>query len=126
MNYPIPGKLPHFSSPKTPGNGVDPDDAQIPDDQDADLDDDLDDDDEDDIDDDETTMMRRTRTTKTTRLAVMKVSTTRILGSPQLRLAATLQNFCEDRRPLETPTRYFCNSKIQRRPYIYYLLFHLQ
>jgi hypothetical protein len=48
MSYPTPDELFSSLSAKTPGEGVDPDDAQIPDDQDGDLDDDPDDEDEDD------------------------------------------------------------------------------
>jgi hypothetical protein len=46
MSYPTPDELPSFFLAETPGDGVDRDDAQIPDDQDADLDDDADDEDD--------------------------------------------------------------------------------
>jgi hypothetical protein len=55
MSYPTPDELPSSFWAKTPVNGVDPDDAQIPDDPDADLDDDDDDDDEEDEDGDDET-----------------------------------------------------------------------
>jgi len=35
MSYPTPAELPSFFLAETPGDGIDPDDAQIPDDQGA-------------------------------------------------------------------------------------------
>jgi hypothetical protein len=46
MSYSTPDNLQNLFWAKTPGEGIDPDDAQIPDVQDPDLDDDLDDQDD--------------------------------------------------------------------------------